>query len=73
VKKLSKRKHHKLKKLKTLRFRGRVIKIYKTQIGTSKTSYDKKRHALKPGKRISRTGKVYYERRKNRSDKGKWL
>jgi len=51
----------------------RVIKVSKTQIGKSKTSYDKRKHALKPGKRISRTGKVYYERRRNRSDKGKYL
>jgi hypothetical protein len=29
---------------------------------------DAKRKALKPGKRLSRTGKVYYEYRKNRSD-----
>jgi hypothetical protein len=29
---------------------------------------DAGRVALKPGKRVSRTGKVYYETRKNRSD-----
>lgn len=31
-------------------------------------SRDKKRRALPPGKRISRSGRVYYEYRKNRSD-----
>jgi hypothetical protein len=29
---------------------------------------DKKRTALPPGKRVSKTGKVYYEYRKNRTD-----
>jgi hypothetical protein len=29
---------------------------------------DKSRKALKPGKRISKTGKVYWETRRNRSD-----
>jgi len=29
---------------------------------------DKKRKALSPGKRISKTGKTYYEYRKNRTD-----
>jgi len=29
---------------------------------------DKKRKALPPGKRISKSGKVYYEYRKNRTD-----
>lgn len=35
---------------------------------TSNPEADKKRKALKPGKRISRNGKVYYESRRNRSD-----
>ena len=36
------------------------------------TERDKKRKALLPGKRISKSGKVYWETRKNRSDvKGK--
>ena len=34
---------------------------------------DKKRQALPPGKRISKNGKIYYEYRSNRSDKGKRL
>ena len=39
------------------------------QIGTSKLSRDLKKPALAPGRRVSKTGRVYYERRANRSDK----
>jgi hypothetical protein len=39
------------------------------QTGTSKLTRDLKKQALPPGRRVSRTGRVYYERRKNRSDK----
>jgi len=39
------------------------------QTGTSKTTSDLKKRALAPGRRVSKTGRVYYERRKNRSDK----
>jgi len=38
------------------------------QVGKSNVRVDKKREALPAGKRISRTGKVYWETRKNRSD-----
>jgi len=38
------------------------------QVGRTHTSVDAKRKALMPGKRISKTGKVYWETRKNRSD-----
>lgn len=39
------------------------------QTGTVKNPLrDSSRHALPPGKRISRTGKTYWELRKNRSD-----
>jgi hypothetical protein len=38
------------------------------QVGTSDKERDSKRTALKPGKRISKNGKVYWETRKNRSD-----
>lgn len=50
---------------------GAVRKKAKTkfrQTGTSKTAADKQRTARRPGKRKSASGKVYYERRKNRSD-----
>ena len=38
------------------------------QVGKTIVSIDKKRKALAPGKRISSSGKVYWETRKNRSD-----
>jgi hypothetical protein len=39
------------------------------QTGTSKLKRDLNKPALAPGRRISKAGNVYYERRKNRSDK----
>jgi len=39
------------------------------QIGKTNIFRDSKRKALPPGKRISKTGKIYWETRKNRSDK----
>ncbi len=39
------------------------------QTGTTIAKIDAKRQALAPGKRISSAGNVYYENRKNRSDK----
>lgn len=39
------------------------------QVGKTTLSRDKKRKALAPGKRISKTGKIYWETRTNRSDK----
>jgi hypothetical protein len=44
-----------------------------TQVGTSNTRRDKLKQALAPGKRVSKTGRTYYERRANRSDKGQLL
>ena len=38
------------------------------QVGKSNIAKDKGRMAKLPGKRISKTGKVYWETRKNRSD-----
>lgn len=46
-----------------------AVKAAWRQTGSSKTTSDKKRKAKAPGKRKSAAGKVYYERRKNRSDK----
>jgi len=40
----------------------------KHQTGTSDKKRDKSRKAMPPGKRISKTGKIYYEYRKSRSD-----
>jgi len=38
------------------------------QVGTTTVPVDAVKKALLPGKRISKTGKVYWETRKNRSD-----
>jgi len=38
------------------------------QVGRSIKSVDEKRDALMPGKRVSKSGNVYWETRKNRSD-----
>lgn len=43
------------------------------QTGTSNKKKDKLVQAKKPGKRISTNNSVYYERRENRSDKGRLL
>lgn len=45
----------------------------KKQTGSSNKLIDKKIQAKAPGKRNTATGKTYYERRANRSDKGKLL
>lgn len=37
-------------------------------VGKSNRSLDKQRKAKKPGKRVSASGKVYYEKRANRAD-----
>ncbi len=47
----------------------RNLKTKNYQTGTTNVSRDSKRNALLMGKRISKTGKIYYEYRKNRSDK----
>lgn len=50
----------------------RTIAPAKHQTGTTKDAYlDSRRRAMKPGKRISKSGKVYYEYRANRSDLGR--
>lgn len=45
--------------------------VYKRdkQVGTSNVFRDKRRTAMPSGKRISKSGKIYYEYRKNRTDK----
>lgn len=49
-------------------YNPKTIKELK-QRGKSNIKKDKPRPALLPGKRISKTGKIYWETRKNRSDK----
>ena len=46
----------------------KVVKVLQ-QIGKSRLRDDLLYEAAKPGKRVSKTGRVYYERRANRSDK----
>lgn len=45
----------------------KVVKVT-SQVGKSSMPRDKVRKALHPGKRISASGKIYWETRKNRSD-----
>ena len=46
-----------------------VVKVL-PQTGTRKSvAADRARKALLPGKRISKTGKIYFESRRNRSDR----
>lgn len=47
-------------------------KVVKKKYNLNKKK-DKLYSAKKPGKRVSKTGKTYYENRENRSDKGKLL
>ena len=54
-----------------LRGRKKMVKKrkgYHKLTGKTNLKYDRRHKALRPGKRISRNGKVYYEYRKNRSD-----
>jgi len=46
---------------------AKTLKVLK-QRGSSHKMIDEGRKALLPGKRISKTGKIYYESRTNRSD-----
>lgn len=52
---------------------SRILKRKKTLRSVKGTHYstklDKKRKAMPPGKRVSATGKIYYEYRRNRADK----
>ena len=51
-------------KIKSLRETVRPL----NQVGRTNIKRDLVRQALPPGKRISKTGNVYWETRKNRSD-----
>lgn len=46
-----------------------VLRDIDRQVGDSSTGYDLPRPALPPGKRMSKTGNVYWETRRNRSDR----
>jgi hypothetical protein len=45
-----------------------VLSKAQHQTGETTIKRDRTRKALPPGKRLSKSGKVYYEYRKNRSD-----
>lgn len=66
-------KRAKEEEFKTIKIKSLQKSVYTThQVGRSNLLRDAARKALPPGKRISKTGKIYYETRKNRSDlKGK--
>jgi len=76
---MAKRKTHVARKVSTVLklLRGarktgkpRVIKYIPRQTGSVKSlSRDRLRSALPPGKRISSSGRIYWETRKNRSDR----
>jgi len=53
--------------------RPMVLIINPHLVGKSVTSIDKRRQALKGGKRMSASGNIYYEVRRNRADVGKLL
>ena len=50
-----------------IRSQRKNLKVLK-QTGKSDLERDEARKALAPGKRISKTGKIYWETRKSRSD-----
>ena len=61
---MDKEKEFEVMEFKNMRRNLRKLK----QVGTSNKIKDSARKALMPGKRISKSGKVYWETRKNRSD-----
>ena len=44
------------------------VKLVQTKVPKANVARDSKRKALKPGKRVSASGKTYYEYRQNRTD-----
>jgi|AntAceMinimDraft_18_1070375.scaffolds.fasta_scaffold14529_2 hypothetical protein len=49
---------------------GKTLVVSTRQTGKTKNhDRDKDRKAMSPGRRLSRKGNIYYEHRKNRSDK----
>jgi len=68
--KTTRRKSTKRRTTRTRRYtRPVVLKVIRRQTRVRKSiSRDRNRTAYAPGKRRSRTGKIYWETRKNRSD-----
>lgn len=54
---------------RTFSSKDKAKKFRNRQRGKSNSTADRKRKAKRPGRRVSKAGNVYYERRKNRSDK----
>jgi hypothetical protein len=46
-----------------------TVQVTKGQAGSTDEEWDAKLKSMAPGKRISKSGKIYWETRKNRSDK----
>jgi len=62
-------KKEKEEEFETIKFKNLRKSLHTTsQVGRSNLIRDIARKALAPGKRISKTGKIYWETRKNRSD-----
>jgi len=61
-----------LEKMKEFKEQGvnqkKMVKKLDYQVGKTNKVVDRKRTALSPGKRVSRTGHIYWETRMNRSD-----
>lgn len=49
--------------------KGKILREFKYQVGTSNKAIDALIKAKLPGKRESKSGKIYWESRANRSDK----
>jgi len=49
-------------------FKQEIFKVMKQTGSIKSVARDRGRNARVPGKRVSKTGKVYWETRKNRSD-----
>lgn len=63
-------KEEKDKEFESIRFKNLRKSLHVTpQTGRTNIKRDIARKALAPGKRISKTGNIYWEGRKNRSDK----
>lgn len=59
-----------LAQLNKARKTGKSVSVGKArQTGSSSKYLDKRKTALAPGKRLTPSGNIYYENRKNRSDK----
>jgi len=57
------------KEFSALNFKNQRRNLRKLdQVGNTSKVIDSKRKALLPGKRVSKSGNVYWETRKNRSD-----